>query len=203
MNHLSKPHKFYNETPTTQNHRSSGAGGVWEEFWIIKLLVMKEISKRLNSTWLPARMWMKRIINQHKAQKQAQAQCLYLGRALPSWRPSIDMLFVIEQIINPFRLTKALDQLITRWRVIERYQLLGEINRNDITTNYYQSLSIGLFLTGVTLGDRFYFSSLSAESHSLVPWTHWIRAKTHHRIPRNRIHQALLPWMSLRQKSKG
>ena len=104
---------------------------------------------------------------------------------------------------HPFRLTKALDQLITRWRVIERYQLLGEINRNDITSNYYQSLSIGLFLTGVTLGDRFYFSSLSAESHSLVPWTHWIRAKTPHRIPRNRIHQALLHWMSLREKTKG
>ena len=92
---------------------------------------------------------------------------------------------------------------ITRWRVIEVYQLLGEINRNDITTNYYQSLSIGLFLTGVTLGDRFYFSSLGAESHSLVSWTHWIRTKKPHRIPRNRIHQALLPWMSLREKTKG
>jgi hypothetical protein len=33
-----------------------------------------------------------------------------LGRATPSLRPSIDLLYDIEQIINPSRLTKALDQ---------------------------------------------------------------------------------------------
>jgi len=33
-----------------------------------------------------------------------------LGRATPSQRPSIDLLYDIEQIINPSRLTNALDQ---------------------------------------------------------------------------------------------
>ena len=40
----------------------------------------------------------------------AQGQCRALGRATPSLRHSIDLLYDIEQIINPSRLTKALDQ---------------------------------------------------------------------------------------------
>ena len=42
--------------------------------------------------------------------EEPQGQCRALGRATPSLRPSIDLLYNIEQIINPSRLTKALDQ---------------------------------------------------------------------------------------------
>jgi len=53
----------------------------------------------------------KRIgITIHKAGEEAQTQCRAFGRATPSLRPSIDLLYNIEQIINPSRLTKALAQ---------------------------------------------------------------------------------------------
>ncbi len=47
---------------------------------------------------------------QDEVGEEAQGQCRALGRATPSLRPSIDLLYDIEQIINPSRLTKALDQ---------------------------------------------------------------------------------------------
>jgi len=47
---------------------------------------------------------------QDEVGKEAQGQCRAFGRATPSLRPSIDLLYDIEQIINPSRLTKALDQ---------------------------------------------------------------------------------------------
>ena len=47
---------------------------------------------------------------QDEVGEKAQGQCRALGRATPSLRPSIDLLYDIEQIINPSRLTKALDQ---------------------------------------------------------------------------------------------
>lgn len=40
--------------------------------------------------------------------EEAQSQCRALSRATPSLRPSIDLLYDIEQVIKPFRLTKAL-----------------------------------------------------------------------------------------------
>ena len=47
---------------------------------------------------------------QDEGGEEAQGQCRALGRATPSPRPSIDLLYNIEQIINPSRLTKALAQ---------------------------------------------------------------------------------------------
>ena len=47
---------------------------------------------------------------QDEVGEEAQGQCRALGRATPSLRPSIDLLYDIEQIINPSRLTKALAQ---------------------------------------------------------------------------------------------
>ncbi len=47
---------------------------------------------------------------QDEVGEEAQGQCRALGRATPSLRPSIDLLYDIEQIINPSRLTNALDQ---------------------------------------------------------------------------------------------
>jgi len=42
--------------------------------------------------------------------REAQGQCRAFGRATPSPRPSIDLLYNIEQIIDPSRPTKALAQ---------------------------------------------------------------------------------------------
>ena len=47
---------------------------------------------------------------QDKVGKEAQSQCRAFGRVKPSLRPSIDLLYCIEQIINPSRLTKTLAQ---------------------------------------------------------------------------------------------
>ena len=47
---------------------------------------------------------------QDEGGEEAQGQCRALGRATPSPRPSIDLLYDIEQIMNPSRLTKALAQ---------------------------------------------------------------------------------------------
>ena len=47
---------------------------------------------------------------QDEVGEEAKSQCRAFGRATPSLRPSIDLLYDIEQIINPSRLTKALDQ---------------------------------------------------------------------------------------------
>ena len=47
---------------------------------------------------------------QDEVGEEAKSQCGALGRATPSQRPSFDLLYDIEQIINPSRLTKALDQ---------------------------------------------------------------------------------------------
>ncbi len=47
---------------------------------------------------------------QDEVGEKAQGKCRAFGRATPSLRPSIDLLYNIEQIINPSRLTKALDQ---------------------------------------------------------------------------------------------
>ena len=47
---------------------------------------------------------------QDKVGKEAKSQCRAFGRATPSLRPSIDLLYDIEQIINTARLTKALAQ---------------------------------------------------------------------------------------------
>ena len=47
---------------------------------------------------------------QDEVGEEAQGQCGAFGRATPSQRPSIDLLYDIEQIINPSRLTKALPQ---------------------------------------------------------------------------------------------
>jgi hypothetical protein len=47
---------------------------------------------------------------QDEGGEEAQGQCRTFGRATPSLRPSIDLLYDIEQIIPPSRLTKALDQ---------------------------------------------------------------------------------------------
>ena len=47
---------------------------------------------------------------QDEVGEEAQGQCRAFGRATPSLRPSIDLLYDIEQTINPSRLTKALDQ---------------------------------------------------------------------------------------------
>ena len=55
---------------------------------------------------------------QDEVGEEAQGQCRALGRATPSLRPSIDLLYDIEQIINPSRLTKlwsSLDNSITRY----------------------------------------------------------------------------------------
>ena len=46
----------------------------------------------------------------HEVGEEAQAQCRAFGWATPSLRPSIDLLYNIEQIIKPSRLTKALAQ---------------------------------------------------------------------------------------------
>ena len=43
-------------------------------------------------------------------EEASSSQCRAFGRATPSLRPSIDLLYDIEQIINPSRLTKALAQ---------------------------------------------------------------------------------------------
>ena len=47
---------------------------------------------------------------QDEVGEEAKSQCRAFGRATPSLRPSIDLLYDIEQIINPSRLTKALAQ---------------------------------------------------------------------------------------------
>jgi hypothetical protein len=47
---------------------------------------------------------------QDEVGENAKSQCRAFGRATPSLRPSIDLLYDIEQTINPSRLTKALDQ---------------------------------------------------------------------------------------------
>ena len=47
---------------------------------------------------------------QDEVEEEAQGQCRALGQATPSPRPSIDLLYDIEQIVNPSRLTKALAQ---------------------------------------------------------------------------------------------
>ena len=47
---------------------------------------------------------------QDEVGEEAKSQCRVFGRATPSLRPSIDLLYDIEQTINPSRLTKALDQ---------------------------------------------------------------------------------------------
>ena len=43
---------------------------------------------------------------QDEVGEEAQGQCRAFGRTTPSLRPSIDLLYDIEQIINPSRLTK-------------------------------------------------------------------------------------------------
>jgi len=45
-----------------------------------------------------------------EVEEEAQGQCRALGRATPSPRSSIDLLYGIKQIMNPSRLTKALAQ---------------------------------------------------------------------------------------------
>ena len=47
---------------------------------------------------------------QKEIKEEPPTQCLVSGRATPSLRPSIDLLYNIEHIINPSRLTKALAQ---------------------------------------------------------------------------------------------
>jgi hypothetical protein len=47
---------------------------------------------------------------QDEVGEEAQAPCRALGRAMPSLRPSIHLLYDIEQITNPSRVTNALDQ---------------------------------------------------------------------------------------------
>jgi hypothetical protein len=47
---------------------------------------------------------------QDEVGEDGQGKCRVLGRATPSLRLSIDLLYDIEQIINPSRLTKALAQ---------------------------------------------------------------------------------------------
>ena len=47
---------------------------------------------------------------QDEVGKEAQGKCRAFGRATLSLRPSIDLLYDIEQIINPSRLTKAMYQ---------------------------------------------------------------------------------------------
>ena len=59
---------------------------------------------------LPHYLVMPNEFAQDEVGEEAQAQCRAFGRATPSLRPSIDLLYNIEQIINPSRLTKALDQ---------------------------------------------------------------------------------------------
>ena len=43
---------------------------------------------------------------QDEVGEEAKSQCRAFGRATPSLRPSIDLLYNIEQIISPSRLTK-------------------------------------------------------------------------------------------------
>ena len=45
---------------------------------------------------------------QNEVGEEVQSQCRALSRATPSLRPSIDLLYDIEQVIKPSRLTKAL-----------------------------------------------------------------------------------------------
>ena len=47
---------------------------------------------------------------QEEAEEEPPTQCWASGRATPSLRPSIDLLYNLEHIINPSRLTKALAQ---------------------------------------------------------------------------------------------
>ena len=47
---------------------------------------------------------------QDEVGEEAKSQCRAFGRATPSLRPSIDLLYDIEQIMPPSRLTNALDQ---------------------------------------------------------------------------------------------
>lgn len=47
---------------------------------------------------------------QEEIEEESPTQCWASGRATPSRRPSIDLLYNIEHIINPSRLTKALAQ---------------------------------------------------------------------------------------------
>ena len=47
---------------------------------------------------------------QDEVEEEAQGHCRALGRAMPSPRPSMNLLYDIEQIMNPSRLTKALAQ---------------------------------------------------------------------------------------------
>ena len=47
---------------------------------------------------------------QEEIEEEPPTQCWVSGRAAPSLRPSIDLLYNLEHIINPSRLTKALAQ---------------------------------------------------------------------------------------------
>ena len=47
---------------------------------------------------------------QDEVGEEAKSQCRAFGPATPSQRPSVDLHCDIEQMINPSRLTKALDQ---------------------------------------------------------------------------------------------
>ena len=47
---------------------------------------------------------------QDEVGEEVQGQCRALGRAMPSLRPSIDLLYDIEQIISPSSLTEGLPQ---------------------------------------------------------------------------------------------
>jgi hypothetical protein len=47
---------------------------------------------------------------QDEVGKEPKSQCRAFARATPSLRQSIDLLYDIEQIMTPSRLTKALDQ---------------------------------------------------------------------------------------------
>ena len=47
---------------------------------------------------------------QDEVGEEAKSQCRAFGRATPSLRPSIDLLYDIEQIMPPSRVTNALDQ---------------------------------------------------------------------------------------------
>tara|TARA_B110000438_G_scaffold5927_1_gene5934 strand:- start:1 stop:150 length:150 start_codon:yes stop_codon:yes gene_type:complete len=44
--------------------------------------------------------------------EEAQGQCKSFGRASPSQRSNINLLYDIERIINPSRLAKALEQFV-------------------------------------------------------------------------------------------
>jgi len=45
---------------------------------------------------------------QDEVGKEAKSQCRAFGRVTPSLRPNIDLLYDIEKIINPSKLTKGL-----------------------------------------------------------------------------------------------